>query len=110
MEFANNLKSEGKNTDFSAFTMNKPILASENLVTFTVHNKMVEDRLNADKTTLMGFLREKLRNNVFTLEVILSKEEGEQKMYTTQDKFKKLAEMNPALQKLRQTFDLDLDY
>ncbi|HTF04552.1 MAG TPA: DNA polymerase III subunit gamma/tau [Bacteroidia bacterium] len=109
-EFANDLKSKGKNTDFSAFTMNKPVLAAENMVTFTVHNKMVEERLNADKTTLMGFLREKLRNNVFTLEVILSKEEGEQKIYTSQDKFKRLAEINPALQKLRQTFDLDLDY
>jgi hypothetical protein len=58
----------------------------------------------------MSFLREKLRNNVFTLEIILSKEEGEQRLYTIQDKFKRLAEINPSLQKLRQTFDLDLDY
>lgn len=109
-EFAEELKSKGKTTDFSAFTMNKPVLVEENRVTFNVHNKMVEERLNGDKTTLMGFLRDRLKNNVFTLEIILSKEEGEQKIYTSQDKFKRLAEINPALQKLRQTFDLDLDY
>lgn len=108
--FADELKAKGKTTDFSAFTMNKPVLAAENRVTFNVHNKMIEDRLNTDKTTLMSFLRDKLKNNVFTLEIILSKEEGEQKAYTSQDKFKRLAEINPALQKLRQTFDLDLDY
>lgn len=109
-EYAVWLQSQGKITDYSYFVMNNPVLVNPGLVTFTVHNKMAEERINGDKTTLMGFLREKLRNNVFSLEIILSKEEGEQRLYTIQDKFKRLAEINPSLQKLRQTFDLDLDY
>jgi DNA polymerase-3 subunit gamma/tau len=109
-EYATWLNSQGKSTDYSYFIMNSPVLVNPELVTFTVHNKMAEERINGDKTTLMSFLREKLRNNVFTLEIILSKEEGEQRLYTIQDKFKRLAEINPSLQKLRQTFDLDLDY
>lgn len=109
-EYAAWLQSQGKITDYSYFVMNNPVLVNPGLVTFTVHNKMAEERINGDKTTLMGFLREKLRNNVFSLEIILSKEEGEQRLYTIQDKFKRLAEINPSLQKLRQTFDLDLDY
>jgi DNA polymerase-3 subunit gamma/tau len=109
-EYSEMLKAKGKTTDASAFAMNKPVLVEENTVTFTVHNAMAQERLNADKTSLMDYLRGKLRNNVFTLEIILSKEEGEAKIYTTQDKFKRLAELNPALNKLRQTFDLDLDY
>lgn len=109
-EYSEMLKAQGKTTDASAFAMNKPMLVAENAVAFTVHNAMAQERLNADKTALMDFLRRKLRNNVFSLEIILSKEEGEAKIYTTQDKFKRLAELNPALQKLRQTFDLDLDY
>lgn len=109
-EYTEQLKAQGKTTDASAFAMNKPALVSENVVTFTVHNAMAQERLNSDKTALMDFLRRKLRNNVFTLEIVLSKEEGEAKIYTTQDKFKRLAELNPALNKLRQTFDLDLDY
>ena len=109
-EYAAWLNSQGKSTDYSYFVMNNPVLVNPGLVTFTVHNKMAEERINGDKTTLMSFLREKLRNNVFSLEIILSKEEGEQRLYTIQDKFKRLAEINPSLQKLRQTFDLDLDY
>lgn len=109
-EYAAWLQAQGKITDYSYFVMNNPVLVNPGLVTFTVHNKMAEERINGDKTTLMGFLREKLRNNVFSLEIILSKEEGEQRLYTIQDKFKRLAEINPSLQKLRQTFDLDLDY
>jgi DNA polymerase-3 subunit gamma/tau len=109
-EYAAMLNSQGKQTDYSTLVMNNPVLVNPGLVTFTVHNKMAEERINGDKTTLMSFLREKLRNNVFTLEIILSKEEGEQRLYTIQDKFKRLAEINPSLQKLRQTFDLDLDY
>lgn len=110
LEYSEMLKAKGKTTDASAFAMNKPVLVAENTVTFTVHNAMAQERLNADKTSLMDFLRARLRNNVFTLEIILSKEEGEAKIYTTQDKFKRLTELNPALNKLRQTFDLDLDY
>lgn len=109
-EYAEQLKAAGKITDHSAYTMNKPTLVAENAVTFTVLNATAEERLQADKTNLMDFLRRKLRNNVFTLDIVLSKDAGEVKIYTTQDKFKRLAEINPALNKLRQTFDLDLDY
>lgn len=109
-EYAEQLKAAGKITDHSAYTMNKPILSGENAVSFTVLNATAEERLAADKSNLMEFLRKKLRNNVFTLEIILTKEAGEAKIYTTQDKFKRLSELNPALNKLRQTFDLDLDY
>lgn len=109
-EYAEQLKAQGKITDHAAYVMNKPALAAENAVTFTVLNATAEERLSADKSNLMDFLRRKLRNNVFTLDIILSKETGDVKIYTTQDKFKRLAELNPALNKLRQTFDLDLDY
>jgi DNA polymerase III subunit gamma/tau len=109
-EYSDMLRSKGKTTDAAAFAMNRPLLVAENTVTFTVHNAMAQERLNADKTSLMDFLRSKLRNNVFTLEIVLSKEEGEARIYTTQDKFKRLVELNPALRKLQQTFDLDLEY
>ncbi len=110
IEYAEQLKVVGRMTDHSAYTMNKPAMVAENTIAFTVLNATAAERLNADKVNLMEFLRKKLRNNVFSLEIILSKEEGETKIYTSQDKFKRLAELNPSLNKLRQTFDLDLDY
>jgi hypothetical protein len=38
------------------------------------------------------------------------KNENERKVYTPADKYKRLAEKNPALAKLRQALDLDVDF
>ncbi|MCU0435705.1 MAG: DNA polymerase III subunit gamma/tau [Bacteroidia bacterium] len=107
--FADQLRAAGKVTDHAALTMNRPEKTGDNAVRFTVFNAMALERLEADKTELMTFLRQKLNNYHFTLEIALSKEEGQQRLYTPQDKFRRLAELNPDLQKLRQQFDLDLE-
>jgi DNA polymerase-3 subunit gamma/tau len=78
-------------------------------VRYTVFNASALENLEADKTELMTFLRQKLNNYHFTLDIQLSKEEGQQRLYTPQDKYRRLLELNPDLQKLRQQFDLDLE-
>ncbi len=108
--FAEELKAKGRITDYNAFIMNKPQKVSETGITFTVLNAMSHERINEDKTELMGFLRRKLGNYSITLEIFLSKEEGAQRLYTPQDKFKRLAELNPHINKLRQQFDLDVEF
>ncbi|HLG02979.1 MAG TPA: DNA polymerase III subunit gamma/tau [Bacteroidia bacterium] len=110
LKYAETVRSKRQETDYHSLTMNMPVRLSENKVSFTVYNKMAEERLNSTKTELMGFLRNELQNSVFTLEFILSKEEGAQKIYTSADKFRRLAEINPALTKLKQQFDLDIDF
>ncbi|MCX6311130.1 MAG: DNA polymerase III subunit gamma/tau [Bacteroidetes bacterium] len=108
--FSETLKVQKRQMDYATFTGNKPVLVAKDLVTFTVLNTMAEERINEDKTELMTFLRKQLRNFVFKLEIIVSKEEGESMIFTAQDRFKKLAEINPDIQKLKQAFDLDVDY
>ncbi|HET6991975.1 MAG TPA: DNA polymerase III subunit gamma/tau, partial [Bacteroidia bacterium] len=109
-EFAEILKTQKRQMDYATFTGNDPVKVSKDLVTFTVLNAMAEERMNEDKTELMTFLRKQLKNFVFKLEIIVSKEEGENLIYTAQDRFKKLSEINPDIQKLRQAFDLDVEY
>jgi DNA polymerase-3 subunit gamma/tau len=104
------LKSQKRQMDYATFTGNDPVKVSKDLVTFTVLNAMAEERINEDKTELMTFLRKQLKNFVFKLEIIVSKEEGESLIYTAQDRFKKLSEINPDIQKLKQAFDLDVEY
>ncbi|MGL5891409.1 MAG: hypothetical protein ACRC3B_16080, partial [Bacteroidia bacterium] len=107
--FAEQLKAAKKLNDHAAVTMNRPEKTGEMSVRYTVFNASALENLEADKTELMTFLRQKLNNYHFTLDIQLSKEEGQQRLYTPQDKFRKLLELNPDLQKLRQQFDLDLE-
>ncbi|MCA6364694.1 MAG: DNA polymerase III subunit gamma/tau [Bacteroidetes bacterium] len=107
--FAEQLKAARKFNDHAAVTMNRPEKTGEMSVRYTVFNASALENLEADKTELMTFLRQKLNNYHFTLDIVLSKEEGQQRLYTPQDKFRRLAELNPDLQKLRQQFDLDLE-
>ena len=110
LAFAEVLKGKKRQMDFATFTTNKPIKISENLVQFTVLNAMAHERIVEDKTDLMIFLRKHLQHFDFQLEIIVSKEEGSALIYTPADKFKHLAEINPSLIKLKQTFDLDTKY
>jgi DNA polymerase-3 subunit gamma/tau len=107
--FADQLKAAKKFNDHAAVTMNRPEKTGEMSVRYTVFNASALENLEADKTELMTFLRQRLNNYHFTLDFHLSKEEGQQRLYTPQDKFRRLAELNPDLQKLRQQFDLDLE-
>jgi hypothetical protein len=47
-----------------------------------------------------------------TFEIILAETNGipKNKLYTPQDKFKRLVELNPAIAKLHKEFGLDFDY
>ncbi len=110
LAFAEVLKGKNRQMDYATFTTNKPIKISENLVQFTVMNATANERIVQDKTELMVFLRKHLQHFEFQLEVIVSKEEGAALIYTSADKFKRLAAINPALNKLRTTFDLDVEY
>ena len=89
---------------------NKPVKEDVDLVSFTVLNSMAEERMNGDKTELMTFLRKALKNFVFKLTIIVSKEEGEALVYTAQDRYKKLEEINPKINNLKQAFDLEVEY
>jgi hypothetical protein len=106
----NKLKSKGKVGDAAALTLEKPLLKATNAVEFVVYNKSAEERILADKTDLMTFLRAQLNNYIFTLDVTLTKEPSNVKLYTPQDKYKRLLELNPSIGKLKQTFDLDIEF
>jgi len=56
----------------------------------------------------MNFLREKLNNYGIAIVVILNEAVEKKFAYTPDEKYKKLKEKNPLLEKLRQAFELDL--
>ena len=85
-----------------------PILEDGFKILFTVPNKLMEDQFKKGKPKLLKFLREQLNN--YGIEIILTLNEAVEKRfaYTPQEKYLKMKEINPLLEKLRQTFELDM--
>ena len=62
---------------------------------------------DTEKHGLLGYLRGKLHNHDITIEVVVNETVETKFAFTPQDKFNRLNEINPALEMLRKTFDLD---
>ena len=58
----------------------------------------------------MSALRKELNNNALQLNLILPVSDTKTNLYTATERYNKLAEINPAIHKLRQTFDLDIEF
>ena len=57
---------------------------------------------------LMGYLRGKLHNHDITIEVVVNETVENKYAFTTQEKFERLKQINPTIELLRKTFDLDV--
>ncbi len=61
-----------------------------------------------EKQELLGYLRGKLHNHDITIEVIVNEKVEQKFAFTAQDKYNRLNEINPNLELLKRTFDLDI--
>lgn len=82
------------------------------LVDTTIHlefpNETMRVELERAKHGLMEFLKRKLENHSITLEITVNEEAERKYTYTAVEKYAKLKELNPNIEILRKTFDLDL--
>ncbi len=62
----------------------------------------------SEKLDLMGYLRGKLHNHDLSIELVVNEKMDNRKAFTPQDKYNRLNEINPALELLRKSFDLEL--
>ena len=85
-----------------------PKLKEQFKISFTVPNKLIEDQFKKGRPKLLNFLRDKLNN--FGIDILVTLNETIEKKfaYTPKEKYQKMKELNPLLEKLRQTFELDL--
>lgn len=62
----------------------------------------------SEKHDLLGYLRGKLHNHDIQIEVVVNENVENKFAFTPQDKFNRLNQINPSLDILRRTFDLDI--
>lgn len=108
--FAQLIKKKNKINLSGTLTARNPVLEDDSIISFSVLNQVQEDEINSIRTDLLTFLRRDLRDPALQLKIVVDNNETERKPYTGEEKFQRLSEKNPALKKLRQQFNLDIDY
>jgi DNA polymerase-3 subunit gamma/tau len=105
------LKTE-KSRMYNVLSSQKPNLTDNTTleVRFRNHAQIDEFKQNI-KPSLIANLRKSLKNDHLEIREVMQDEEHQtdKKYYTDTDKLKYMMEKNPALQKLRQEFNLDLE-
>jgi DNA polymerase-3 subunit gamma/tau len=102
------LQRKGENSMASIVATDVPKLEANFKVLFTVPNKLMQDQFKKGRPKLLKFLREKLNNYGVDILVQLNESIEKKFAYTALEKFNKLKEKNPLLEKLRQSFELDM--
>ena len=106
-DYTAKIKNEGKISVASTLAGREPQAAGISKITFAVVNKVQENYMRTEKPELLGYLRRQMGDMALEMEVIKEKIVTKPR-YTTLDKFKLMAEKNPALILLQKELDLDL--
>ena len=64
--------------------------------------------LQKSQGELLKFIKRKIKNTSIQLEIDVNEQVQKKYAFTTREKFEKLKEKNPLIDKLRTTFDLDI--
>lgn len=108
-EFASKYK-EKELRKYTLLTANKFVLKENKLTEFTVSSMIQKEVFEKEILNELTYeLKTRLKNDFLSINVIISevKETDTKKLYTDEDKYNHLKEINPSLDKLRQQFNLD---
>lgn len=87
----------------------EPKLLDPHLFEVVVHNPAQQDELLQKTLSILSFIRKQLRNSHVQLRVRIEEGNKKQIAVTSAEKFALLLNINPALGKLKEEFDLKLD-
>ena len=86
-----------------------PQLKENNTAQIQMPNPWQMKELQKALPTLLQQLRAKLQNNELQISVVQEEFNQEQMAFTAEEKYKLMAEQNPALEQLKQQLDLQID-
>ncbi|NJW52577.1 DNA polymerase III subunit gamma/tau [Salinimicrobium oceani] len=106
-EFSEEQNEKGEKILASIMQTDTPALIGKNICV-ELPNETMKLELEKVQYHLMGFLKEKLQNTHIQLKVTVNEKAEKKFAFTAIEKFEKLKEKNPMIEKLRATFDLDI--
>ncbi|CAL66800.1 DNA polymerase III subunit gamma/tau [Christiangramia forsetii] len=105
--YTEKLKRKGEKILASIFESQIPTLEDRN-IHLTFPNETMKLDLEREENRLMTYLKAHLRNTHISLIIHVDEATSRKYAFTPQEKYEKLKEANPLLDKLRATFDLDV--
>jgi len=107
-EFANSINKNEMPNFYASFTQHKPELKENYVVQLKIENIVQQKELNDERYKILSYLRNKLKNDSIDLVTYFpTMDDSQRKPYTNNEKYKRMQEINPNIEKLRQTLDLD---
>ncbi len=105
-KYAQRLSDKGHKIMESLLLLNDPKLEDTTII-HELPNEGSKIDFESEKVALLGYLRGHLHNHDITIEVRVNEAVENKFAFTPQDKYNRLNEINPSLELLRKTFDLD---
>ena len=106
-KYAQRLGDKGQKIMESLLLINDPKLIGTSII-HELPNEGSKIDFETEKFELLGFLRSRLHNHDITIDVIVNEAVENKFAFTALDKYNKLNEINPNLELLKKTFDLDI--
>jgi DNA polymerase-3 subunit gamma/tau len=106
-KYAQKLGDKGFKIMESLLLINDPVLNGTK-ITLELPNEGSKIDFESEINGLLGHLKSHLHNHEISIEVIVNESVENKFAFSPQDKFNRLNEINPSLELLRKTFDLDI--
>ena len=91
----------------SILLMNSPVIADNFQISYEVANEMNKSELIKEMEELLPYLRNHLNNQILNISIGISKKIKEESIFSSPEKYQHLLKINPVLETLRKTFNLD---
>ncbi len=106
--FVEKIDDDGQKILASSLTTDVPKMFDETTIWIELPNDTMKKEVEREQYDLMFYLKKQLNNHFVSLRITVNEETAKKFAFTPEEKYEKLREKNPAIDLLRQTFDLDL--
>jgi len=106
-KYAQRLSDSGKKLMSTYMLMNEPVLKGTTII-LELPNESTKEEFQSGCVEILGYLRGKLHNHDIMIEVHVNETVEKKYAFTPDDKYERLKNINPAIELLRKTFDLDV--
>ena len=107
-DFVEKIEKEGQKIIASNLNADQPKLLDNFVIDITLPNDTMKKEVERAQSGVLDYLKAKLNNHSITLKVSVLETMDTKYAFTPEEKYEKIRSKNPAVDVLRQSFDLDL--
>lgn len=107
-EYVEKLDRKGEKIMWSLLSTDVPKLKDETIICLEMPNETMRIEIERAQYPLLEFVRKELNNYDVSLEIDVNELSVKKYAFTSRDKYEKLKEINPLVERLRRDFDLEI--